>query len=74
MIIVLSPNESELNSMDNKKSKQLWIDIVHLDANKKEKKQIGKNARLIETIRDSLNPKQIETVWLYCSIFDSKKQ
>ena len=31
-------------------------------ANKKEKKQIGKNARLIKTIRDSLTPKQIETV------------
>ena len=45
--------------MDNKK---VEATIVHLDANKKEKKQIGKNARLIETIRDSLNPKQIETV------------
>ena len=53
--IVILFNESELNSMDNKKV-EATMDIVHLDANKKEKKQIGLNARSIETIRDSFDP------------------
>lgn len=56
--IVILFNESELNSMDNKKV-EATMDR-HSTPRRKQKrkeKQIGKNARLIGTIRDSLDPR-----------------
>ena len=60
--IVILFNESELNSMDNKKV-EATMDRHSTPRRKQKRKETNRlKLRLIETIRDSLNPKQIETV------------
>ena len=62
MIIVLSPNESELNSMDNKKV-EATMDRHSTPRRKQKRKETNRlKLRLIGTIRDSLDPRCIETV------------
>ena len=56
MIIVLSPNESELNSMDNKKV-EATMDRHSTPRRKQKRKETNRlKLRLIGTIRDSFDP------------------
>ena len=62
MIIVLSPNESELNSMDNKKV-EATMDRHSTPRRKQKRKETNRlKLRLIGTIRDSFDPGLIGTV------------